>query len=85
MVSTKLIQDKLLVLLGSREAKNLQDNNNQDDNYIKLPSVKGNKRPKTEATKGELVNSKLLIALIKFALKIRQDIRAKKILTLNTS
>lgn len=47
--------------------------------------MKENQKLKTEAAKGEPVNSKLLLTLTQLTLKIRQDIKAKKILILNIS
>ena len=42
------------------------------------------KRPKTAAANGKPANGKLLSASTKLALGIRQDMRAKKVLTLKT-
>lgn len=81
--STKLVQDKLP--LGSLEARSLEDSSGQDENDIRLPLVKACKRPRTVDADRKPANSKLLSVLTKFAFRLRQDIRAKKVLTLKTS
>ena len=80
---TKLVWDKLS--LGFPKGRSLEDNSDQDDDNIKLLPKKAGKWPKIAAANEKLVNGKLLLILTKLALKIGQDVRAKKILTLKTS
>ena len=82
LASTKLVQDKLLS--GSPEARSLKDNSNQDDNNVRLPLVRGGKGLKTVAANEKPASSKLSSTSTKLALRIRQDVRAKKVLTLKT-
>ena len=82
LASTKLVQDKLPP--GSLEAKSREDSSDQDDNNIRLPSVRAGKGPKTTAANGKLVSNKLSSASTKFFLRIEQDERHKKIPTLKT-
>ena len=83
LVSTKLVQDELPP--GSPKARTLEDSSDQNDNDVRLPLVKANIGLKTAAANGKLVNGKLSSASTKLALKIGQDVRAKKLLTLKTS
>ena len=80
--TTKLVQDKLPP--GSPEAWSLEDSSNKDDNDIRLLPVRAGKGPRTAAANRKPASGKLLLTLIKLALGIRQDVRAKKILTLKT-
>lgn len=82
LASTKLVQDELPA--SSLEAESFEDGSNQDENDVRLPLVRVDKRPKTAANNGKPVNDKLLSVLTKLALGIKQDVRAKKILTLKT-
>lgn len=47
--------------------------------------IRRNKRPKTEAVNGKPVSGKLLLVSTQLALEIGQDVRAKKVFTLNIS
>ena len=80
--STKLIQDELPP--GSPEARSLKDSSKQDDNDVRLPSVRADKGPKTAAANGKLASGKLSSVSTKLTLGIGQDVRAKKVLTLKT-
>ena len=78
----KLVQDELLP--GSLEARSIKDSSDQDDDDVRLPPVRAGKRPRTAATNGKPVSGKLSSASTKLALRIGQDVRAKKVLTLKT-
>ena len=80
--STKLIQDKLPP--GSPEAGSLEDSSDQDNDDVRLPPVRAGKGPRTAAANGKPASGKLSSASTKLALGIRQDVRAKKVLTLKT-
>ena len=82
-VLTKLIQDELSP--GAPEARHLKASSNQDNDNVRLPPVRENKRPRTEAANGKPVSGKLLSVSTKLALEIGEDVRAKKVFTLNTS
>ena len=82
LASTKLVQDELLP--DSLEARSLEDSSNQDDNNIRLPPMKAGKRPRTAAANEKPASGKLSSASIKLALRIGQDVKAKKVLTLKT-
>lgn len=75
LASTKLIQNKLLP--GYMEARIPEENSNQDNNNIKLLFMKVDKKPRTAAANKKLAGGN--------SLEIRQDMRAKKVLTLKTS
>lgn len=79
----KLVQDKQPP--GVPETRHFEDSNNQNDNDVKLLPVRGKKGLRIEAANKKPVSSKLLLALTKLALKIRQNVRAKKVIILNTS
>ena len=82
LILTKLVEDELL--LDFLEARNLKDSNNKDDNNIKLSLVRSDKRPKTTAANGKPASSKLSSVLTRLTLRMGQDVRAKKVLTLKT-
>lgn len=65
---TQLVQDELL--LGSLEARNLEESSNQDDNYVRLSPVKASKRPKISVTNRKPISGKLLSASTKLALEM---------------
>ena len=67
-VSTKLVQEDLLP--GCPEARSLKDSSGQDDNDVRLLSVKAGKKPKTAAANGKLASGKLLLVLTKLSLEI---------------
>ena len=81
--STKLVRDELLP--GSLEARSLKDNNDQDDDDVKLLPVRAGKGPRIATANGKPASAKLSLTSIKLVLGIRQDVRAKKILTLKTN
>lgn len=80
--SSKLVQDELTP--GSPEVRNLENSSDQNVDNIRLPPVKASKRPKIGTVNRKPASSKLSLALTKVALRIGQDVRAKKILTLKT-
>ena len=80
--STKLVQDELPP--GSPEARSLEDSSDQDDDDVRLPPVRVGKRPRTAAANEKPASGKLLLTSTKLALRIGQDVRAKKVLTLKT-
>ena len=80
--STKLVQDELLP--GSPEARSLKNSSDQDDNDVRLSTMKAGKGPKTTTTNRKPVSGKLSSASTKLTLGIRQDIKAKKVLILKT-
>ena len=82
LVSTKLVQDELL--LDSPKTKSFKNNSNQNNNNVKLLLVMRSKRPKIKAANTKLANNKLLLILTKLNLKIGQDIKAKKVIILKT-
>lgn len=71
-------------MFGIPEARHLEAVSNQDDDDVRLLPVKKNKKPRTEATNGKPMSGKLLSTLTKLVLGIREDVKAKKVLTLNT-
>ena len=80
--SPKLVQDELPP--DSLEARSLEDSSNQDDDDIRLPLMRVGKRPRTAAANEKPASGKLLLTSTKLALRIGQDVRAKKVLTLKT-
>ena len=82
LASTKLVQDELLP--GSSEAKSLENSSNQDSNNIGLPLVKAGQRLKTATANEKPACGKLLSVSTKLALKIGQNVKAKKVLILKT-
>lgn len=78
--SIKLIQDELLPNFS--KVKNFENNFNLVDNNVKLLLVNENKWLKNKATIRKLASDKLSSISIKFILRIRQDVRAKKVLIL---
>ena len=80
--STKLVQDE--ILFSSQEARSLEDSSDQDDNDVRLPPVRAGKGPRTAAANGKPASGKLSSASTKLALGIGQDVRAKKVLILET-
>ena len=79
---TKLVQDELPP--GFSKARSFVDSSDQDDNDVRLTPLRAGKGSKTTTANEKPVNGKLLLALTKLTLRIRQDIRAKKVLTLKT-
>ena len=77
-VLTKLVQNELL--LGSLETKSLEDSSNKDDNNIKLPPVRVGKKLRTIAANRKPASDKLSLKLTKLALRIGEDMKAKKVL-----
>ena len=80
--STKLVRDELPP--GSPEARSLEDSSNQDDNDVRLPLVRADKGPRTATANEKPASGKLSSASTQLALGIGQDVRAKKVLTLET-
>lgn len=78
----KLVQNELLS--GFPKAKSSKDSSNKDDNNTKLLSMRVGKKPKTVVANEKPASGKLLLVSTKLALRIRQDVRAKKIFTLKT-
>ena len=82
LVSPKLVQDELPP--GSPKARSLEDSSDQDDNDVRLPPLRADKGPKTTAANEKPASKKLLLASTKLALRIGQDMRAKKVFILKT-
>lgn len=83
-VSTRLIADKLPPNFS--KVRHLKDSSDQNDNDVRLLSMRRNKKVKTKAAINKKpVNSKLLSVSTKLTLRIRQDVKAKKVFILNTS
>ena len=80
--SSKLVQNELSP--GSPEAVSLENNSNQDDDDVKLPPMREGKGPRIAAAKGKPAKGKLLSTSTKLGLRIRQDVRTKKVFTLKT-
>lgn len=80
---TKLTQDNLLLRLP--ETKSFKDSSNWNNNNIRLSFVRADKKSKTVATNKKLISDKLLSTLIKLVLRIKQDIKTKKVSILKTS
>lgn len=70
---------------SSPETRYFENSSDQNNNNVRLLLVRKNKRLKTKVGNRKLVNDKLLSALSKLALKIEQDIKTKKVLTLNNT
>ena len=82
LTSPNLVQDKLPPV--SPETRSLEDSNDQNDDDIRLPPMRAGKGPKTATANGKPASGKLLSISTKLALRIGQDVRAKKVLTLKT-
>ena len=79
--STKLVQNKLLP--GSSKARSLKNSSDEDDDDVRLSPIRIDKKPRTSAANGKPASGKLLLASTKLFLGIGQDVRAKKLFTLN--
>lgn len=79
---TQLVQDKLP--FASPKARSPENSSNQDDGNVRLPLLRVSKGSRTPTANGKPESSKLSLASTKLALGIRQDVRAKKVLTLKT-
>ena len=83
LASTKLVPDELLP--SSSKVRSLENSSNQNDNDIRLPLLRADKRLRTTATNGKPVSGKLSLTLTKLPLRISSDVKGKKILTLKIS
>ena len=80
LTTTTLVKNELLP--NFLKVKSLEDSSNQDDNDIRLLSLRAGKGPRTTVLNRKPANGKLLLTSNKLALEIGQNVRVKKVLTL---